>query len=338
MACARPKAREGRRPSSRGGAGRALRGQLGSESATLALLLGIVCIDELTLSAYAFLSPFRSSLAACRDPAGTLALRSRRLGLRAAPIYPSDAVAGQVRRWSHLAPRMAAQSSDVSTNKDSPEDKEHTEDSVIMVVDMDTSHFIEAFIDQRVYVGEGSERQEVLLCYPADIPVVLARFDEDVLTQVPDREVDRVFGTAAKLLRSKGLDLLRTAVCLTIQGSLEEDYSPLAPQRDELDEDESSRTVRVLATFDYTSDEGEPSVEYVITEPLDPVLMFAVASEEAEQLAAAQVLALTCGAETRPLVFCSLLTSHQISSLLPRVEEQLGRRFTQTYAGYGSSL
>ena len=66
----------------------------------------------------------------------------------------------------------------------------------------------------------------MLLCYPSDVPVVIARFDDDdMLVQVTQTEQDAVFSTAASYLRYKGLDLINTAVCLTVQGSLEEDYS-----------------------------------------------------------------------------------------------------------------
>ena len=41
--------------------------------------------------------------------------------------------------------------------------KEHAEDPVAIVVDMDTTRTIEAFIDQRVFLGQGENRQEVLI-------------------------------------------------------------------------------------------------------------------------------------------------------------------------------
>jgi len=65
------------------------------------------------------------------------------------------------------------------------EEDGHTDDPVIMVVDMETLKMIESFIDQRVYIGEGAEKQEVLLVFPADVPVVISKFDDaDMLVQV----------------------------------------------------------------------------------------------------------------------------------------------------------
>lgn len=167
----------------------------------------------------------------------------------------------------------------------------HIDDPVIMVVDMETSKTIEGFIDQRVCIGEGAERQEVLLCYPADIPVVIAQFDsDDMLTQVPHSTLHSgVFSAAGAHLRDKGLDLINSAVCLTIQGDLEEGGAESFPS-DLPVEDGDDLCVRVLATLEH---EGQ---EYIISEPLDPVLMLAVASAEAEDLGAPRVLAQTCGA------------------------------------------
>ena len=168
----------------------------------------------------------------------------------------------------------------------------HIDDPVIVVVDMETSQTIESFIDQRVYIGEDAEKQEVLLCYPADVPVVIAQFDsDDMLAQVPMSELDArgVFSAASSHLRDKGLDLIRSAVCLTIQGDLEEGEDQAGPA-DVPDEDYDGMSVRVIATLEH---EGQA---YIISEPFDPVVMLAVASAEAEHLGAPLVLAQTCGA------------------------------------------
>ena len=53
---------------------------------------------------------------------------------------------------------------DASASEKSVKDiKEHAEDPVAIVVDMDTTRTIEAFIDQRVFLGQGENRQEVLI-------------------------------------------------------------------------------------------------------------------------------------------------------------------------------
>jgi hypothetical protein len=188
---------------------------------------------------------------------------------------------------------MAA-SSEPPTNatQDGQAEVGHIDDPVIVVVDMETSQTIESFIDQRVYIGKDAEKQEVLLCYPADVPVVIAQFDsDDMLAQVPMSTLDArgVFSAASSHLRDKGLDLIKSAVCLTIQGDLEEGEDQANPAEVPVDDDDSM-SVRVIATLEH---EGQ---EYIITEPLDPVLMLAVASAEAEDLGAPLVLAQTCGA------------------------------------------
>ena len=157
--------------------------------------------------------------------------------------------------------------------------------------------------------------------------------------QISEAEEHQVFSTAASYLKYKGLDLVKSAVCLTIQGDLEEDYTANPAQHHEENEEEIS--VRVLATFEYQD------VEYIISEPVDPVLMFATASALAEEVGVrggggvqsdgAHIQA-SAPVDVRPKVYCQLLKGPQIHAVLLQVEKQLGRRFTQQYAGFGSSL
>lgn len=188
--------------------------------------------------------------------------------------------------------RMTPGASQANATQDEEGVMGYQDDPVIMVVDMETSQTIEGFIDQRVCIGEGAEKQEVLLCYPADVPVVIAQFDDDdMLAQVPESTLKSgVFRAAAAHLRDKGLDLINTAVCLTIQGDLEEGGFENSQGDLPEENDDDDMSVRVLATLEH---EGQ---EYIVSEPLDPVLMLAVASAEAEDLGAPRVLAQTCGA------------------------------------------
>ena len=53
------------------------------------------------------------------------------------------------------------------------------------------------------------------------------------------------------------------------------------------DEDEGEMSVRVLAMFEHRDK------DYVISEPVDPVLILATASDEAQTVGAPQVLAMS---------------------------------------------
>jgi hypothetical protein len=195
------------------------------------LVVSFCFLDKLPACEPAFVSPFlpdsrlhMSQLRACKSATCRTGCASLHTLQRASASEQHLRCSRRARRLPtilRMSEAAAAAERDGSTDKD-----DHTEDPFIVVVDMETSKTIESFIDQRVYIGEGAEKQEVLLCYPADVPVVIACFDDnDMLVQVTQTEQDAVFSTAASYLRYKGLDLINTAVCLTVQGSLEEDYS-----------------------------------------------------------------------------------------------------------------
>lgn len=229
--------------------------------------------------------------------------------------------------------RFGLQMTDAAAASDSSEDgaAQHTDDPAIMVVDMESSRTIECFLDQRVRIGHGADKQEVLLCYPADVPVVIAKFDQrDELCQVAQAEERAVFETAKDHLLAKGLLLVQSAVCLTAQGDVEESFPSTRPETQQAESfDEDELTVRVLAVFEH---EGE---EYTITEPVDPVLIFAVTSAEAEEVWGQTE---PSAEDARPKIFSKLLPQSQVADFLPQIEQELGKRFTQKYAGYGSKL
>jgi hypothetical protein len=231
------------------------------------------------------------------------------------------------------AVRFGLRMTETAAASDSSEDgaAQHTDDPAIMVVDMESSRTIECFLDQRVRIGHGADKQEVLLCYPADVPVVIAKFDhDDELRQVSQAEERAVFETAKGHLLAKGLLLVQSAVCLTAQGDVEESFPSTRPETQQAESfDEDELTVRVLAVFEH---EGE---EYTITEPVDPVLILAVTSAEAEEVWGQTK---PSAEDARPKMVSKILPQSQIAEVLPQIEQELGKRFTQKYEGYGSKL
>ncbi len=118
------------------------------------------------------------------------------------------------------------------------------------------------------------EEQEYVVLLPVDAPVEVFTWEEDededeeeaVLVET-DEDIDRIFSTAKAVLEEQNLTLKRTAITLTVEGSLpdfDEEY-----ETEEEIESEDGEELHHLASF-YHQDK-----EYVIYAPLDPFLILA---------------------------------------------------------------
>ncbi|KAJ1484913.1 hypothetical protein T484DRAFT_2475964 [Baffinella frigidus] len=111
--------------------------------------------------------------------------------------------------------------------KGQEDEAEEEERDEIVVTDPISGKSIECYIDQDIEV----DGKQYVLVYPCDTPVVLAYFDggEQDLMPVPEDEVDKLFAAAYKACAEQELELINSAVVLTLQGDIEDLDESLPP-------------------------------------------------------------------------------------------------------------
>jgi len=127
--------------------------------------------------------------------------------------------------------------------------------------------------EQEIAIGG----KNYVLVYPCDTPVVLAYFDggEQDLMPVAEEEVDALFPAAYKACADQEMELINSAVVLTLQGDLDEDLDDDEDAFGEAGEDEEF--VKVITSF------KDGGMEYLVTEPLEPVLIIAKPSAKGKE-------------------------------------------------------
>ncbi|EKX35740.1 hypothetical protein GUITHDRAFT_146296 [Guillardia theta CCMP2712] len=223
-------------------------------------------------------------LAACRISS---ALPLRNFDAKTRSVQ--DSILGQIKQHSRImrSPLVLQQS-----NKDSDTADMEEEEVEVVVKDTKTGKTIDCYVDEEVVV----DGQEYALVYPCDTPVVLAYVDKDSdgeeLIPVSDDDIPKLFpaGLASpfwcqgltRLVLSKmssSLTQLSFSHCkccgsrgahgrLGDIGDDEEDLEDLG----EAGEDEEF--VKVITSYE------EKGIEYLVTEPLEPVLIIAKPGEQ----------------------------------------------------------
>eukprot|EP00290_Baffinella_frigidus_P019553 CAMPEP_0180219252 /NCGR_PEP_ID=MMETSP0987-20121128/18323_1 /TAXON_ID=697907 /ORGANISM="non described non described, Strain CCMP2293" /LENGTH=296 /DNA_ID=CAMNT_0022179751 /DNA_START=65 /DNA_END=955 /DNA_ORIENTATION=+ len=204
--------------------------------------------------------------------------------------------------------------------KGQEDEAEEEERDEIVVTDPISGKSIECYIDQDIEV----DGKQYVLVYPCDTPVVLAYFDggEQDLMPVPEDEVDKLFAAAYKACAEQELELINSAVVLTLQGDIEDldedaDASGSAAgrrMRVAWDEDafgeagEDEEFVKVITSF------KDGGMEYLVTEPLEPVLIIAKPSTKEAK-----------AGDAREHYEC--LPEDEVERVMPKVEQILEERF-----------
>lgn len=119
------------------------------------------------------------------------------------------------------------------------------------------------------------ESETYLLLMPVESPIEIFGWEgddeEETLVDVEDEEIDEIFSTARAVLAEQDLTLNRTALTLTVSGTLpestEEQMITLDIGEDEADLE--SEQFQELANFYYEEQ------EYSICTPIEPLLFFA---------------------------------------------------------------
>lgn len=151
--------------------------------------------------------------------------------------------------------------------QDEPPSEDELEDEPpeVVVRDTETDKTIECYVDQEINV----DGKTYSLVYPCDRPVVIAYVDkegeDEELVPLPDDDLDKIFPAAYKACAAEDVELVNSAVVLTLQGDLPDEDEDEDVDYGDVEDDQE--LVRVFTSF---TDAG---VEYVITEPLDPVLI-----------------------------------------------------------------
>jgi hypothetical protein len=148
-------------------------------------------------------------------------------------------------------------------------------DNSALVLTDDTGRFLPCQVEQSFHLNG----REYLLLLPIDAPIEIFVWQDDededgeVLVDIEDEDIDRVFLTAKAVLAEQNLTLQRTAITLTAAGELPEinQEDSLTLEIDEVDEAGQPVTedFQVLATC-FHEDE-----EYTLCTPLNPLLIFA---------------------------------------------------------------
>ncbi|MGB3491332.1 MAG: DUF3727 domain-containing protein [Elainellaceae cyanobacterium] len=133
---------------------------------------------------------------------------------------------------------------------------------------------LKCYVEQSVDV----DGTEYALLLPVDISIEIFAWEaseedeeEEVLVDVDDSEIDKIFDTARAVLAEQELTLYRSALTLTVSGELPEaDEEELITL--ELEDDADGMTaeqLQFITSFFYEEQ------EYAVYSPLDPLLFFA---------------------------------------------------------------
>jgi hypothetical protein len=147
-----------------------------------------------------------------------------------------------------------------------------TDESAVVLTD-DTGRFLPCQVEQSFQLNS----REYLLLLPIDSPIEIFVWqqedDDDILMDIEDDDIDKVFLTAKAVLAEQNLTLQRTAITLTAAGGLPDAESDncLTLELDDLDEagNPATEEFQILATCFYEDQ------EYTLCTPLDPLLIFA---------------------------------------------------------------
>ncbi len=116
---------------------------------------------------------------------------------------------------------------------------------------------------------------EYLLLLPVDTPIEIFAWelddsgDDEVLMDLEDEEIDKVFSIARAVLAELDLTLNRTALTLTVSGDIPDADDDEVITLDIGEPDSDSEEFQLLASFYFEEQ------EYAIYTPLDPLLLFA---------------------------------------------------------------
>jgi len=235
-------------------------------------------------------------LAACRISS---ALPLRNFDAKTRSVQ--DSILGQIKQHSRImrSPLVLQQS-----NKDSDTADMEEEEVEVVVKDTKTGKTIDCYVDEEVVV----DGQEYALVYPCDTPVVLAYVDKDSdgeeLIPVSDDDIPKLFPGAYKACAEQDVELIDSAVVLTLQGDIGDDEEDLE-DLGEAGEDEEF--VKVITSYE------EKGIEYLVTEPLEPVLIIAKPGEQTKS--------------KKKTYFT--LPEEEISKIMPKIEEILELRFEE---------
>jgi hypothetical protein len=154
------------------------------------------------------------------------------------------------------------------------------DDSAIVLTD-DVGRFLPCQVEQNFQL----QGREYLLLLPIDSPIEIFVWQDDdedseILVDIEEEDINRVFLTAKAVLAEQNLTLQRTAITLTASGELpamgEDDALTL--EIDEVDDAGQPITedFQVLATCFYNDE------EYTLCTPLNPLLIFACRNSQGE--------------------------------------------------------
>lgn len=157
------------------------------------------------------------------------------------------------------------------------DDTQAFDDSAIVLTD-DTGRFLPCQVEQRFDL----KGREYLLLLPLDAPIEIFVWqeedDEEVLMDIDDDEVERIFPTAKAVLAEQNLVLQHTAITLTASGELPEvdGENRLPLELDEMDDsgEPMVEEFQILATCFHDEQ------EYTLCTPVEPLLIFAYRTAE----------------------------------------------------------
>ena len=152
-------------------------------------------------------------------------------------------------------------------------DTQPFDDSALVLTD-DVGRFLPCQVEQTFQL----DGKEYLLLLPIDAPIEIFVWQDDdddseILIDIEDEDIDRVFLTAKAVLAEQNLTLQRTAITLTASGELPElkQEDSLTLEVEEVDEagEPVTEDFQVLATC------FQDEEEYTLCTPLNPLLIFA---------------------------------------------------------------
>ncbi|MDB9528616.1 DUF3727 domain-containing protein [Oscillatoria sp. CS-180] len=158
-------------------------------------------------------------------------------------------------------------------------DSEYVQDGPPISLKDDSGRTLVCQVEQTFEI----EGKQYALLLPFDTPVEIFSWEEDEdnngdsLVDVDERDIDQLFPTARAVLAEHDLTLQRSAVTLTVVGTIPEpdDEECFTLEIGEVDSqgEPDTEEFQTLATFFHKD------IEYTVCTPVDPLLLFAQISD-----------------------------------------------------------
>ncbi|MFH7242168.1 MAG: DUF3727 domain-containing protein [Spirulina sp.] len=157
------------------------------------------------------------------------------------------------------------------------DDTQAFDDSAVVLTD-DSGRFLPCQVEQRFDLNG----REYLLLLPLDPPIEIFVWqqeeEDEVLMDIEEEDIERIFPTAKAVLAEQNLVLQHTAITLTASGELPDvdEENCLTLELDEVDEtgEPMAEEFQILATCFHDEQ------EYTLCTPVEPLLIFAYRTAE----------------------------------------------------------